>query len=603
MIEQRRAESLWENFNNNFRDIPEMTVTEMVADAMKRFAGQTAVCDASDTLTFEELDRISGEVANRIREQGVPAGGHVAVEAEKTVWTVANIIGVFKAGCVYVPINPDLPQARKEYLLTTSACAALLRPERIQAARCREYLQDGACPDPASLAYIIFTSGSTGLPKGVMISHKSASNTVQSVCDEFGVGSRSRILCVSSFGFDLSVFDILAMLAKGACLVLSKDARDVRQIRGQLMGQGITLWNSVPSILHMVLAGCPDDWVCPSMKTVLLSGDWIPKELIPRVQKRFPNAEIVSLGGATEASIWSIFYRVGAVDPSWKSIPYGVPLPNQSIYVLRADQSLADPDEEGEIYIGGVGVGMGYINNKEKTDEAFVCRGTLGRLYRTGDNGVYREAGYVEFLGRADDQVKLNGYRIELGEIEEQAKSHPAIRDAAAVLIDRKGGKQIGLCYCMREDVRVSQEELRGHLRAQLPAYMAPSVFLERTELILNENHKVDRKAMSRLFAEMAAERKGEECRTETEREIAAIWQEVLGVREIYRDSDFFELGGNSLAAMRILEQMRKQGLVPEELTIQSIIAQATVREVAEEAERVQQQIEESRAYYEEGTI
>ena len=283
---------------------------------------------------------------------------------------------------------------------------------------------DGRPTGPAEttagdLAYVIFTSGSTGLPKGVMIDHRGALNTVADVNDRFAVGADDRVLAVSSLSFDLSVYDIFGPLAVGGAVVVpDADAqRDPAAWLDLVRGAGVTIWNSVPALLellveHLVVAG-----ESARLRLVMMSGDWIPVTLPDRIRRAFGDPDVISLGGATEASIWSILYPIGEVPPEWTSIPYGHPMRNQSFHVLD-DRLRARPDwVPGQLYIGGVGLAQGYLHDDAKTAAAFIVHpGTGERLYRTGDLGRFLPSGEIEFLGREDFQVKVQGYRIELGE-------------------------------------------------------------------------------------------------------------------------------------------------------------------------------------------
>ncbi|NJL38371.1 MAG: amino acid adenylation domain-containing protein, partial [Leptolyngbyaceae cyanobacterium SM1_4_3] len=293
---------------------------------------------------------------------------------------------------------------------------------------------------PTDLAYVIYTSGSTGVPKGVMIDHRGAVNTLLDINQRFGVNRGDRVLALSSLSFDLSVYDIFGTLAAGGTIVMPPAiaTKDPAVWADLLVRHQVTIWNSVPALLQMLLthvADCPNA-IPDSLRLVLLSGDWLPLSLPDSLRAIAPQAQVVSLGGATEASIWSILYPIGEVDPTWKSIPYGRPMTNQRFYVLDERLEPCPVWTPGQLYIGGIGLAQSYWQDQEKTAASFILHPQTGeRLYRTGDLGRYLPTGQIEFLGREDHQVKIGGYRIELGEIETTLEQHPEIHQAAVLAV------------------------------------------------------------------------------------------------------------------------------------------------------------------------
>ncbi|MEM9212762.1 MAG: AMP-binding protein [Cyanobacteria bacterium P01_F01_bin.150] len=342
----------------------------------------------------------------------------------------------------------------------------------------------------SDLAYILYTSGSTGTPKGVMIDHRGAVNTILDINQRFGVGVRDRVLALSSLSFDLSVYDIFGLLAAGGAIVLPDAGSDRDPIHWAdlIQTHGVTVWNTVPALMHLLVqnsaekptpnpsqegdrsASTPQlpnsltlqreskiqnlkSKIPNSLRLVLLSGDWIPLSLPEQITTTFPNANVISLGGATEASIWSIFHPIDAVDPAWTSIPYGRPLGNQQMYVLNQALESCPVWVSGHIYIGGIGLAQGYWQNEEKTSTSFIRHPETGdRLYRTGDLGRYLPDGTIEFLGRDDFQVKVNGYRIELGEIETALNHHPMIKDVVVTAVGDNPQQQRLVAYVVPEE-------------------------------------------------------------------------------------------------------------------------------------------------------
>jgi pyochelin synthetase len=411
---------------------------------------------------------------------------------------------------------------------------------------------------------VIYTSGSTGTPKGVMIDHRGAVNTVLDINQRFSVGAGDRIFAISSLSFDLSVYDIFGTLAAGGTIVIP-DAAGIRNPAHwlDLMEQAqVTVWNSAPALMKLLTEYVMDQasLLPDSLRLVMMSGDWIPVTLPDQIKTVSQAVEIVSLGGATEASIWSIFYPIAQVDPAWSSIPYGKPLTNQTFHVL--DETL-DPRPvwvPGQLYIGGIGLAKGYWRDQAKTQASFIQHPRTGeRLYRTGDLGRYLPDGNLEFLGRVDFQVKVRGYRIELGEIETTLIQHPAVRAVAVLAVgDQPGEKQL-VAYVVPEQEHLTTAELRNFLQQKLPEYMVPSVFMMLENLPINANGKVDRRALpdpTQNRAELAGAIVAP--RDALELQLAQIWQEILKLPQISVTHNFFELGGTSIQAVRLMTQLQK---------------------------------------------
>ncbi|SCK05059.1 pyochelin synthetase [Streptomyces sp. WMMB 714] len=415
---------------------------------------RTAVVDAGGSMTYGEWLGRAAWVAGELRDAGCRPGDLVAVLMDKSRDQTVGVLGVLLAGAVYVPVDTGQPHVRRDRILTgcgaryavysdpgpVEELPAGIRPVNVTGG---EVLAPEEWPVPASapddLAYVIHTSGSTGEPKGVMISHRAAANTVHDINQRFAVSSADRVFGLASLAFDLSVYDLFGPPSLGAVLVLPDPARrgDPSHWADLMERHSVTLWNSVPAQLQMLLHYLDTEpRPLTRLRLALLSGDWIPLALPGHAQRQLPGAELVSLGGATEAAIWSIHHPIRGVEPQWRSIPYGVPLANQRFHVL--DGALRDrPDlVAGELYIAGTGLADGYLGDPERTAERFLRHPVTGeRLYRTGDLGRYLPDGEIEFLGRTDQQVKIRGHRVELGEIDAVLGEHPAV-GCSAVLVD-----------------------------------------------------------------------------------------------------------------------------------------------------------------------
>nr|BFE59214.1 non-ribosomal peptide synthetase [Dactylosporangium thailandense] len=436
--------------------LPDRLLHEDVFAQAARAPHRPALVAGGTTLTYGELAGRAAAVAARLRADGTEPGDIVAIVMDKGVEQVAGVLGTLLAGAVYLPIDTGQPPARRDLLLADAgvrrvlgqswvlesaaplpAGVAAVAVDGLAATAVGEPPATGVRPDDP--AYVIYTSGSTGVPKGVVISHRGALNTIADVTARFAVGADDRVLGLAGLGFDLSVYDVFGTLAAGGVLVLPDADRrgDPSHWADLLARHGVTVWNSVPAqlqMLHDYLAAVPGVGAGP-LRLALLSGDWIPVPLPDRIRARVPGLRVVSLGGATEASIWSIYHPVERVDPGWASIPYGRPLTNQTVHVL--DHRLRERPEwvPGELYIGGAGVALGYLGDETLTAARFITHPATGeRLYRTGDLGRQLPGGDIEFLGREDTQVKVRGHRIELAEVESALLAHPAVGNAAALV-------------------------------------------------------------------------------------------------------------------------------------------------------------------------
>jgi pyochelin synthetase len=411
---------------------------------------------------------------------------------------------------------------------------------------------------------VIYTSGSTGVPKGVMIDHLGALNTVLDINQRFAVGPQDKILAVSRLSFDLSVYDVFGLLAAGGTVVMpSADlAYDAHHWAELIKKEKVTIWDTVPALLQLLMdqAGKPE-LLGNSLRLVMMSGDWIPLGLPDQIRRVLPKVNVVSLGGATEASIWSILFPIGKVDPDWKSVPYGKAMLNQSVHVLRQDLSPCPTWVPGQLYIGGVGLAKGYLHDQQKTDASFVVNPANGeRLYRTGDLGRYLPDGNIEFLGREDFQVKVQGYRIELGEIESRLQEYPGV-DLCIVIVreDTPGEKRLVGYVVAKPGMPIDSAKVREYLRAKLPEYMVPSAILVLERFPLTPNGKVDRKGLPAPARSSAEARSASAApRDSLDLQLIKLWEKVLNVRPIGLRDNFFDAGGNSLVAVRLFSEMRK---------------------------------------------
>jgi amino acid adenylation domain-containing protein len=556
-------------------------------------------------LTYAELERRANSLARHLIRLGARRGGRVGVALERTPEVPVSLLAVLKAGCAYVPLDPEYPQERLAGLLESADMRLLVTQERLAGRFAgfdvRPVLVDADAPaweglgdqppgtgvSADDLVYVIFTSGSTGRPKGVMLDHRGRVNNFTDFNRRFGIGPGDAVLAVSSLSFDMSAYDILGTLAAGGTIVLPRpeELLEPSSWAGLLARHRVTIWHSVPALLEMLLEGAVS--LPSSLRLVLLGGDWIPVTLPDRLRALVPGARIISLGGATEVSMDSTIYEIGEVDPAWKSIPYGVPMANQLAWVVGPDGGPNPVGVAGELLLGGIGVGQGYFGRPDLTAERFIpdifSDEPGRRVYRTGDLARYGPEGVLELLGRMDHQVKIRGFRIELGEIAATLRQHPAVGELAVLARedrpgDRSHGRRIVAYLVPAAGAEIEVGEVREFARGRLPSYMVPFAFVVLPALPLTPNRKLDRKALPAPEERVEA-RERIPPRTAVERVLAEIWKSVLGVPEVGALDNFFDLGGHSLAATRVVTQI--QDVFPLEIPLRTLFEAPALAELA----------------------
>ena len=434
-----------------------------------------AVWSRERNLSYGELLRLSRYYGHQLRASGVRPNELVGVVMHKGWEQTVAVLSVLESGAAYLPIDAGLPMARIEQLLRLGEVSRVLTqpgPEEalswpssllrwVVDARALESGEPlpalSPVQDATTLAYVIFTSGSTGEPKGVVIDHQGARNTIDSINALFAVDARDRTLALSSLSFDLSVYDIFGLLTVGGAVVVPDPGleKDPAHWSALLEQAGVSVWNTVPALMQLLVEYHEQQGNRPlpgTLREVMMSGDWIPVGLPDRIRALSPGVRVTSLGGATEASIWSIYYPIEVVRPEWTSIPYGRPLANQTYHVLRGDLTDCPDWVAGDLYIGGIGLAQGYWRSPEKTASSFIVHPESGeRLYRTGDLGRYLPDGDIEFLGREDSQVKIQGFRVELGEIEAALLRQPGVRESVVIASGEAGRHKRLLGYVVLE--------------------------------------------------------------------------------------------------------------------------------------------------------
>ena len=588
--------------NANAAATPDHCLHEPFVAVALRDPGRLAVRCGSRALSYGSLLANSAQLASQLIQAGAAPGQLIGICGERGPEQVAAVMAVMLAGAAYLPVDARWPELRRNQVLAESEarivlalpgcpdgafadgivrmdvridpdCAALTQaPPRRQS--------------PADLAYVIFTSGSTGRPKGVVIDHRAAVNTVAHINRMFALTASDKVLAVSDLGFDLSVYDLFGTLAAGAALIVPEPSlgRDPGHWHTLIRRESVTVWNSAPQLMSMLVdfAQSIADGAIPSLRLALLSGDWIPVKLPDRLRKIAGDLDIVSLGGATECAIWSIHFPIGAVDPSWSSIPYGAPLPNQTFHVLDAGLRAVPDWVAGDLYIGGSGLAQGYWKDEHKTRLGFLVHPDSGeRLYRTGDKGRYRDDGVIEFLGRDDLQVKVRGNRVELGEISSVLAAHATVREAAVrVLGEGSNGRLVAYAVPATAGAALDESALRTHLSERLPDYMVPARILALDGLPLSANGKV---LLDSLPVPSDSDRVAAAAvtlpRSQTEHRIWSAWCRVLGKELLHIRENFFDVGGDSLSLVEVMNELNLGREQP--LSINELLRYTTIESLA----------------------
>ncbi|TXC99818.1 non-ribosomal peptide synthetase [Streptomyces sp. ISID311] len=589
--------------------------------ALRPDAPAILVAGTDRSVTYYELSLRARRIAALLAAHDVAPGEPVAVCLPKGPDQIAAVLGVLAAGAAYVPVGVDQPRVRRDRILTGAGVRLALAADTaadwpvttlpLTEADRYEPLESPAVAAPDQLAYVIFTSGSTGDPKGVEITHGAAANTVEDINDRYAVGADDCVLAVSALDFDLSVYDVFGLLSAGGALVTvaEDERRDAQRWADLCVRHGVTVWNTVPALLDMLLtvAEHQPHRVPGELRLALLSGDWIGLDLPGRLSALVPSCQLVGLGGATEAAIWSNAHDVEGPLPGWPSIPYGRPLRNQSYRVVDPRGGADRPDwVTGELWIGGVGLARGYCGAPDMTSARFVTAGGR-RWYRTGDLGRYRPGGLLEFLGRTDDQVKIRGHRIELGEIEAALAAHPDVARAAVAVSGTGAARELVTAVVPADGCESTAlpMELRHWLEGQLPLAMVPRRIATLPAIPLTANGKVDRRSVTAAVAATADRRADQSAPAREldpgERSVVRLWESVLDLPVRTPEDNFFTLGGDSVKAVRLVE--RAVGELGVRLSLADFFARPTVGTFADLARTQAASVSEDAESMEEGVL
>jgi amino acid adenylation domain-containing protein len=597
---ERNQLSDWNNTRADYAK--DRCIHELFEAQVEQTPDAVAITFEGRQLTYRELNARSNQLAHFLVKRGVGPEVMVGICVERSMEMVIGLLGILKAGGAYVPLDPEYPKDRLAFMLEDARVAVLLTPERLierlpqYAGRvlCLESCWDsimreedenpGSGLTPNNLAYVIYTSGSTGKPKGAMNTHQGIWNCLLSMQQAYQLTSDDRVLQKTPFSFDVSVLEFFWPLLAGGRLVLARPGghRDSAYLVKLIAEEQITTIIFVPSMLHVFLKERGLE-TCRCLKLVICGGEALPLELQERFFAQL-GAELHNIYGPTEAAVAVTFW---ACEPksSRRTVPIGRPIANTRMYILDSLLRPVPAGVPGELHIGGVGLGRGYLGRPELTAEKFIPNpfgGEAGaRLYKTGDLARYMPDGTIEYLGRTDHQVKIRGFRIELGEVESMLGQHPAVRQAVVLAREDVAGEKRLVAYLVGEgQTAPSRAELRHFLQERLPEYMVPSAFVTLDALPLTPNGKLDRWALPAPHT-VRSNQQGTTVgpRDSLELQLVQMWEEILAVHPVGVTDNFFELGGHSLLAMRLMGQIERQ--FGRRLSLSALFQGATIDQLA----------------------
>jgi len=585
-------------------------VHQLFEAQVARTPQRVAIAFGERTMTYHQLDACANQLARRLIRSGVGPNVPVGLLMERSLDMVVGMLGILKAGGAYIPLDAEYPAERLAYMIGNARAAAIITHERLvpslssppATVLCLDAdwadiaSEDDTTPqvavDPEDLAYVLYTSGSTGHPKGVMIPHRALANHMQWMQQRFPLGADDSVLQKTPFSFDASVWEFYAPLLAGGRLVMAQPGghRDAEYLCETIRRESITTIQLVPTLLRMMLEQ-PAFATCTSLTRVFCGGEALAVDLRDRFYRTAIGVagELINLYGPTETCIDATYHACRRDDAG---MPIGRPIANTEIYVLDERRQPVPLGVPGELYVGGAGVGLGYLHNPTLTQDKFVAdpftARSGARMYRTGDLGRHLADGSLEYLGRIDNQIKLRGHRIELGEIEATLGRHLEIQVCVVVVReDQPGDRRLAAYFVPHEGKLPRASDLRAFLKDQLPEYMVPTSLVKLTALPLMPNGKVDQRALPMPddnHAELADAFVAP--RNPLEREVAQIWSEVLNVTRVGIHDDFFELGGHSLIATQLTSRIRK--LFHVDLPLRELFAAPTVLGLSERIARLQ---------------
>jgi amino acid adenylation domain-containing protein len=568
-ITDQEKQQLLLEFNATDAAYPsDKTLIELFEEQVEKNPEGIALMVGEKQIGFKELNEKANRFAHYLRQQyAISPDDLVAILLDRSEWMIVSMIAVLKSGAAYVPIDPYYPQERINYMINDSAAKAVIDDKLLEQFKKLQNKYDkenpGKVNHPGHLAYVIYTSGSTGQPKGCMLEHRGVINRIDWMWHAYDFNSGDVILQKTTYTFDVSVWEIFMPLCWGTKMVLceKEDIASPERLLLLIEKHSVSCLHFVPSMLNVFISTLfskPDISArLKSLTNVITSGEALAAETVRKWYEQV-NIPVHNLYGPTEASVDVTHFTTSRGNTK---IPIGKPIWNTQMYVLGKEEQLLPVGVTGELYIGGAGLARGYLNKPELTGEKFISSPFKAgeRLYKTGDTGRWLADGNIEYIGRSDDQVKIRGHRIETGEIENMLNSHAAVETSVVIARSTKDGEKELIAYLVSKE-KLNTRELRGFLIQRLPDYMVPAFFMQLDFIPLNANGKTDRKKLpdSQGF-EMATGVEYVAPRNLLEEKLVKIWQEVLGIEQIGVKNNFFESGGQSLKATRLLNILHKE--------------------------------------------
>ena len=616
LLSDSERQLILHDLNNTQRDFPSHLCIPQLFEAQVQAAPEATALIFDDTqISYRELNERANQLAHRLRRLEVGPEHRVAILMERQPQLIVSLLAILKAGGAYLPIDPEYPQERIAFMLADADVRVVLTQQHLAATVTTDRVNvvcvdtdwasieaeestanPGHIATADNLAYVIYTSGSTGVPKGVEVTHKNVARLLFGV-DYARLEGGPRILHMASDAFDASTLEVWGALLHGGCCVLYPErVPSFAGIATSVRRHGIELMWLTASLFNAVIDAAPESLA--GVKQLLVGGEALSVGHIKRAQEQLADVELTNGYGPTESTTFACCHRIEAVQGDERGIAIGRPIGNTQVYILDKWMEAVGVGVYGELYIGGEGLARGYLNRPGLTAERFVPhpyseRGGA-RLYRTGDVCRYREDGAIEYVGRIDGQVKLRGHRIELGEIEAAIGALNEVQEVVVMVREDGPGEKRLVAYVVSEkDQELKPAELRKQLQEKLPEYMIPTAMVEMEALPLTANGKVDRRRLPAPDVERS-ERVEEQVapRTEVEKVIGKIWEEVLGVEKVSIRENFFDLGGHSLLMVQIhgrLQEVFGAGLSMTELfkypTVSALAEHLSSKKVQEQPE------------------
>lgn len=562
-------------------------IPELFSKIVNEQSDKIAIKFEKEEISYRELDIRSNQVAHFLQKKGIKQGALVGIYMERCIETVICILGILKVGAAYLPLDPFHPMERNSYIIKDSKMD-LLFVQEIFMEKINGIDQNIVCCikdekdnlvqqnvekidvdiEDDMTAYVIYTSGSTGFPKGVEIPHRAVSNLLLSMQERPGMIMEDRLLSVTTLSFDISVLEVFLPLIIGATLILAnhETVLDGLKLSNLIEQEDITIMQATPVTWKILMEA---NWKGRKGLKILCGGEALSVQLAHQLIERCDS--LWNMYGPTETTIWSSVAKI--TDPN--VITLGEPILNTQFYVLDRDMKPVKNLEKGNLFIGGIGLAKGYLNNQELTDKKFIQNPldvNAGKIYDTGDVVKRLEDGSIQYVGRADFQVKIRGFRIELGEIESMLEKNENVEQAVAIVKQDSMDNSIIVAYYKTNEETSNAKELKQWLKGKIPEYMIPSYFVKVDEYPLTGNNKIDRKALAlvehitKISEPVKEEKDIDTSKGSMEQELLAIWEDVLKIDDIEVTDDFFDLGGHSLLASRIVARVNPRYAV--ELTL-----------------------------------